>query len=157
MSRTMHFGGDALNAGDGPDMEDLLQSLSPEELNALVDEMASDPDDKHLPASVRNSYKCEKAPTGALNRDSLIQHINDEGMKAPPAEEVVPFELGKKRGKIYVPTYNEAELEAIRRKEAVAEAVRLDDDEEAALGGASTNDLMTLAEILDSNPQVHLS
>jgi len=115
--------------------------------------MASDPDDKHLPASVRNSYKCEKAPTGALNRDSLIQHINDEGMKAPPAEEVVPFELGKKRGKIYVPTYNEAELEAIRRKEAVAEAVRLDDDEEAALGGASTNDLMTLAEILDSNPQ----
>ena len=137
------------------DMEDLLQSLSPEELNALVDEMASDPDDKHLPASVRNSYKCEKAPTGALNRDSLIQHINDEGMKAPPAEEVVPFELGKKRGKIYVPTYNEAELEAIRRKEAVAEAVRLDDDEEAALGGASTNDLMTLAEILDSNPQVH--
>lgn len=157
MSRTMHFGGDALNAGDGPDMEDLLQSLSPEELNALVDEMASDPDDKHLPASVRNSYKCEKASTGALNRDSLIQHINDAGMKAPPEEEVVPFELGKKRGKIYVPTYNEAELEAIRRKEAVAEAVRLDDDEEAALGGASTNDLMTLAEILDSNPQVHLS
>jgi len=153
MSRTMHFGGDALNAGDGPDMEDLLQSLSPEELNALVDEMASDPDDKHLPASVRNSYKCEKASTGALNRDSLIQHINDAGMKAPPEEEVVPFELGKKRGKIYVPTYNEAELEAIRRKEAVAEAVRLDDDEEAALGGASTNDLMTLAEILDSNPQ----
>ena len=75
-------------------------------------------------------------------------------MKAPAKEEVVPFELGKKRGKIYVPQYNEAELEAIRRKEAVAEAVRLDDDEEAALGEATTNDLMTLAEILDSNPQV---
>ena len=75
-------------------------------------------------------------------------------MKAPAKEEIVPFELGKKRGKVYVPQYNEAELEAIRRKEAVAEAVRLDDDEEAALGGASTNDLMTLAEILDSNPQV---
>merc|ERR1719517_412260 len=45
------------------------------------------------------------------------------------------------------------ELEAIRRKEAVAESVRLDDDEEAALGEANTNDLMSLAEILDSNPQ----
>ena len=35
----------------------------------------------------------------------------------------------------------------------VADAVRLDDDEEAALGVATTNDLMSLAEILDSNPQ----
>lgn len=76
-------------------------------------------------------------------------------MKAPVKEEVVPFEAGKKRGKVFVPTYNEAELEAIRRKEAVAEAVRLDDDEERALGGATTHDLMTLAEILDTNPQVH--
>ena len=75
-------------------------------------------------------------------------------MKAPVKEEVVPFEAGKKRGNVYVPKYNEAEMEAIRRKEAVAEAVRLDDDEEAALGGATVNDLMTLAEILDSNPQV---
>ncbi len=55
-------------------------------------------------------------------------------MKAPVIEERVPFELGKKRGKVYVPTYNAAELEAIRKTEAVAEAVRLDDDEEAALG-----------------------
>ena len=55
---------------------------------------------------------------------------------------------------MFVPSYNEAELEAIRRKEAVAEAVRLDDDEESALGSATTNDLMSLAEILDSNPQV---
>merc|ERR1739844_50312 len=68
-------------------------------------------------------------------------------------EDIVPFEAGKKRGNVYIPKYNEAELEAIRRKEAVAEAVRLDDDEEQALGGANTQDLMSLAEILDSNPQ----
>ena len=81
MSRTMHFGRDVLNAPDG-DVEDLLAGLSPEEVQALVDEMASDPDDKHLPASVRNSYRCNKAPTGALNRDSLINKINEEGKKA---------------------------------------------------------------------------
>jgi len=119
----------------------------------LVDEMAGDPDDKHLPASVRNSYRCSKEATGKLNRDSLITFINEEGKNAPVKEEVVPFELGTKRGKVFVPSYNEAELEAIRRKEAVAEAVRLDDDEESALGSATTNDLMSLAEILDSNPQ----
>ena len=26
----------------------------------LLDELASDPDDKHVPPSVRNSYRCEK-------------------------------------------------------------------------------------------------
>ena len=58
-----------------------------------------------------------------------------------------------KRGKVYVPKYNEAELAAIARSAEVAEAVRLDEDEEAALGDATVNDLMTLAEILDTNPQ----
>jgi hypothetical protein len=35
------------------DLEDLLHSLSPAEVQALVDEMAADPDDVHIPASVR--------------------------------------------------------------------------------------------------------
>lgn len=148
----MHFGRDVLSAPD-VDLEDLLSALAPSEIQSLVDEMASDPDDKHLPASVRNSYRCSKEPTGELNRDSLINHINQEGMNAPTKEEAVPFEAGKKRGKVYVPTYNEAELAAIERKNAIAESVRLDDDEETALGGATVDDLMSLAEILDSNPQ----
>merc|ERR1712038_379603 len=130
-----------------------MASLTPEELTKLVDEMASDPDDKHLPASVRNSYRCDKQATGSLNRDSLINHINQEGLNAPSEEDRVPFEQGKKRGKVYVPKYTEAEQAALNRQAAVAEAVRLDDDEEAALGEATVHDLMTLAEILDSNPQ----
>ena len=68
-------------------------------------------------------------------------------------EEKVKFELGVKRGKVYIPVYNEAELAAIARASEVAEAVRLDADEEEALGDATVNDLMTLAEILDTNPQ----
>ena len=68
-------------------------------------------------------------------------------------EEKVKFELGIKRGKVYIPSYNEAELAAIARASEVAEAVRLDQDEEEALGDATVNDLMTLAEILDTNPQ----
>lgn len=149
----MHFGRDVLSAPD-VDLEDLLAALAPSEITQLVDEMAADPDDKHLPASVRTAYRCSKPPTGELNRDSLINHINQEGMNAPSKEEVVPYEAGKKRGKVFVPQYSEKELAAIQRKAEVAEAVRLDDDEEAALGEATVEDLMTLAEILDSNPQV---
>jgi hypothetical protein len=83
MSRTMAFGRDAL--ATDVDVEDLLSALSADDVESLLDEMASDPDDKHLPASVRNSYKCAKAPSGPLNRDSLITHINEEGkqLKSP--------------------------------------------------------------------------
>lgn len=152
MSRTMHFGRDILGAPD-VDLEDLLQALAPSEIESLVNEMAADPDDKHLPASVRTAYRCTKEATGPLNRDSLINHINEEGMKMADKEENVKFELGTKRGKVYVPQYDEAQLAAMAKANEVAEAVRLDDDEEAALGDATVEDLMTLAEILDSNPQ----
>ena len=33
--------------------QDLLACLSPAEVQALLDELANDPDDKHVPASVR--------------------------------------------------------------------------------------------------------
>ena len=53
--------------------------------------------------------------------------------------------MGKKRGKIYIPTYNEAEQAAMARAAEVADAVRLDDDEEAALGMVSN--MMSLVTI----------
>ena len=56
---------------------------------------------------MRTAYRCEKQPTGGLNRDSLINYINEEGIKAPDKEERVPFELGKKRGKVWM-TRNQA-------------------------------------------------
>ena len=80
----MHMGRDAMAVNDN-EMEELMAALSPEELTSLVDEMGADPDDKHMPASVRNSYRCAKAPTGELNRDSLINHINQEGVNSPDA------------------------------------------------------------------------
>lgn len=152
MSRTLHFGRDVLSAPD-VDLEDLLNAMSPSEVNQLVDEMAADPDDKHLPASVRTAYRCGKQPTGPLNRDSLINHINDEGINSPDKDENEKFELGKKRGKVFVPKYDEAQLAAMQKKADIAESTKLDDDEEAALADATVDDLMTLAEILGSNPQ----
>merc|ERR1712037_1030908 len=107
----------ALRMADEVDLEDLLAALSAEELSNLVDEMAADPDDKHMPASVRTAYRCEKDPTGDLNRDSLINHINEVALNTPDKEEKVKFEPGAKRGKVYVPVYNEAQL-AAQEKEA---------------------------------------
>merc|ERR1711962_1858707 len=139
--------------GDEVDLEALMASLSPAELQALVDEMAADPDDKHMPASVRTAYRCEKEATGELNRDSLINCINEIALNTPDKEEKVKFEAGVKRGKVYVPKYNEEQLAAMAKKAETEEAVRLDPDEEAALSSATLDDVMALADILNTNPQ----
>merc|ERR1712212_477462 len=133
------------------DLEDLLAALSAEELSNLVDELAADPDDKHMPASVRTAYRCEKDPTGDLNRDSLINHINEVALNTPDKEEKVKFEAGVKRGKVYVPVYNEAQL-AAQEKEDEGQ-VRLDPEMEEALSNATMKDIMELADILNTNPQ----
>merc|ERR1712243_43221 len=136
--------------GDEVDLEELMAALSAEELANLVDEMAADPDDKHMPASVRTAYRCED-PTGELNRDSLINHINEVALNTPDKEEKVKFEAGVKRGKVYVPVYNEAQL-AAQEKEDEGQ-VRLDPEMEEALSNATMKDIMELADILNTNPQ----
>ena len=39
---------------------DELMTIVTMKVVELLDELASDPDDKHVPPSVRNSYRCEK-------------------------------------------------------------------------------------------------
>lgn len=132
-------------------MEDLLAALSPEEVSHLVDEMAADPDDKHMPASARTAYRCEKEATGELNRDTLINYINEIALNTPDAEEKVKFEPGVVRGKQYVPKYTEAESADMEKAESGQ--VRLDPEEEEALSNATLDDIMALADILNTNPQ----
>merc|ERR1711862_667826 len=137
--------------GDEVDLEDLLAALSPEEVAHLVDEMAAGPDDKHMPASARTAYRCEKEATGELNRDSLINYVNEIALNTPDAEEKVKFEAGVKRGKVYVPKYSDEEHAEMEKTES--SQVRLDPEEEQALSNATLNDIMALADILNTNPQ----
>lgn len=137
--------------GDEVDLEDLLAALSAEELSNLVDEMAADPDDKHMPASVRTAYRCEKEPTGDLNRDSLINCINEIALNTPDKDEKVKFEPGIKRGKVYIQQFNEEEQAAMDKEEE--STVRLDPEMEEALLNATLDDIMALADILNTNPQ----
>merc|ERR1712080_604659 len=137
--------------GDEVDLEELMAALSAEELANLVDEMAADPDDKHMPASVRTAYRCEKEPTGDLNGDSLINCINEIALNTPDKEEKVKFEPGIKRGKEYVPKFNEEQLEQKEKEESGT--VRLEPEMEEALMNATLNDIMELADILNTNPQ----
>merc|ERR1712114_13369 len=137
--------------GDEVDLEEPMAALSAEELANLVDEMAADPDDKHMPASVRTAYRCEKEATGELNRDSLINCINEIALNTPDKEERVKFEPGIKRGKVYVPVYNEDQQASMAKEEE--SQIRLDPEMEQALMSATLEDIMALADILNTNPQ----
>ena len=69
-------------------------------------------------ACCRTAYRCEKEPTGELNRDTLINHINEIALNTPDAEEKVKFEAGVKRGKVYVPKYSEEESAEMEKTES---------------------------------------
>merc|ERR1711892_1589871 len=152
MSRTVAFGRDILGAPD-VDIEDLLACLSSSEVQEMLDELASDPDDEHVPPSVRNAYRCEKKATGEVNHRSLINHIKEESLASPDKEDAVSFEAGIKRGKVFVPTFTDEEQEELKKKAEIADKVKLDIDEEEALAAASLEDVMALADILNTNPQ----
>ena len=99
----------------------------------------------------RTAYRCEKEATGELNRDTLINYINEIALNTPDAEEKVKFEPGVIRGKQYVPKYTEAESADMEKAESGQ--VRLDPEEEEALSNATLDDIMALADILNTNPQ----
>ena len=102
---------------------------------------------------MRNAYKCEKQPTGPLDHHGLISYIKQESLTSPDKEEEVPFQAGVKRGKVFVATLTEEEEAELKKKEEIAEKVKLEADEEEALAGATLTDVMALADILNTNPQ----
>ena len=66
-------------------------------------------------------------------------------------EEKVKYEARLKLGETFVPVYNETQMAELDK--ADAGQVKLDPDEEDALANASVDDIMALADILNTNPQ----
>ena len=58
------------------DIDELVERLTPGEIQRLLDEC--DPDDPHIPPSMRTNYKCEKQPTGPFNKKKLLDFINEQ-------------------------------------------------------------------------------
>ena len=83
------------------DVDELVDRLTPGEIQSLLDEC--DPDDPHIPPALRCNYKCDKAPTGALDRKALNDFINDQALNTPDIPDAVPFVAGTVRGKKWVP------------------------------------------------------
>lgn len=131
-----------LSEYDEIDVDTLLSQLSPEEINMLAKEV--DPDDSFLPPSQRNSYECEKEPTGPLDRKKLIEHINKVALETPDIPDLEPFVPGVVRGKKWIPPPPDQKY--IDAEEQIA--IDLGDEYETALSDATQEEIIDLAAIL---------
>ncbi|GFW90342.1 tropomodulin [Trichonephila clavipes] len=126
---------------DENDIDDLLASLTAEELEQLSNEV--DPDDSLLPPSQRCKDQTKKAPTGPLNRKKLLDYLERTAREQADWPEAKPYEPGLKRGKIWKPK----EVPKPKTDDLEIE-LDLDDEYEQALGTADEAELVDLAAIL---------
>lgn len=92
---TLLFGKDLSEYANIP-IEDLLNQLTEEELEQLNNDV--DPDDPHIPPSMRCREQTKKAPTGPLDRQKLLSYLKKYAMEQEDWPENKPYETGIKRG-----------------------------------------------------------
>ncbi|NXS77286.1 TMOD4 protein, partial [Erpornis zantholeuca] len=123
------------------DEDKILQELSPEELAQLDAELAEmDPENVLLPAGLRQRDQTQKSPTGPLDRDALLQHLERQALEAEERQDLVPF-TGEKKGKPFVPKGPGPELPR-------EEQVTLEPELEEALANATDAEMCDIAAIL---------
>eukprot|EP00096_Caligus_rogercresseyi_P016620 TRINITY_DN936_c0_g1_i4.p1 TRINITY_DN936_c0_g1~~TRINITY_DN936_c0_g1_i4.p1 ORF type:complete len:424 (-),score=188.59 TRINITY_DN936_c0_g1_i4:1697-2968(-) len=147
MSQTIPVSGPKYDPLAELDIDELVDRLSPGEIQKLLEEC--DPDDPSIPPSMRTNYKCEKSSTGPLNRQKLLDFINEQALNTPDVLDPVPYVPGIQRGKKWIPP-PEPPRQTLGSGEDDLEGIQLElgDEYEIALNAASTEEIVDLAGIL---------
>ncbi|OXB72325.1 UNVERIFIED_CONTAM: hypothetical protein H355_015624 [Colinus virginianus] len=123
------------------DEDKILQELSAEELEQLDTELLEmDPENVLLPAGLRQRDQTHKSPTGPLDREALLQHLEKQALEAGEREDLVPF-TGEKKGKPFVPKNPTREIPR-------EEQITLEPELEEALANATEAEMCDIAAIL---------
>ncbi|XP_030043717.1 tropomodulin-4 [Microcaecilia unicolor] len=123
------------------DEDEILRGMSSEELDQLDMELQEmDPENILLPAGMRQRDQTKKSPTGPLDRDALLQHLEKEALEVKEREDLVPY-TGEKRGKPFIPKQAKREIP----KE---EQITLEPELEEALANATDAEMCDIAAIL---------
>ena len=133
----------AANLLTDAEIDSLLGELSSEEIEALLEDVTG-PDDSNLPPSARCTYRCDKAPTGPLDRRGLMKYIKEQAKNTKDAVDYVPHVPGEKKGKVWVDPNQSIKQVA----EEEFDFGDLGDEIEMALDDASTQDMIDLAGIM---------
>uniref|UniRef100_A0A8C3GFI8 Tropomodulin 4 n=1 Tax=Cairina moschata TaxID=8855 RepID=A0A8C3GFI8_CAIMO len=123
------------------DEDKILRELSAEELEQLDMELLEmDPENVLLPAGLRQRDQTQKSPTGPLDREALLQHLEKQALEAGEREDLVPF-TGEKKGKPFVPKNPKREIPR-------EEQITLEPELEEALANATEAEMCDIAAIL---------
>ncbi|XP_051848637.1 tropomodulin-4 isoform X2 [Antechinus flavipes] len=121
------------------DEDEILRSLSPEELEQLDYELQEmDPENMLLPAGLRQRDQTKKSPTGPLDREALMQHLERQALETKERDDLVPF-TGEKKGKPFIQP---------KREIPVEEQITLEPELEEALAKATDAEMCDIAAIL---------
>ncbi|KAM8787036.1 tropomodulin-4 isoform 2-T2 [Rhynchonycteris naso] len=121
------------------DEDEILRTLSPEELEQLDCELQEmDPENMLLPAGLRQRDQTKKSPTGPLDREALLQYLEQQALEVKEREDLVPF-TGEKKGKPYIEPKREIPAE---------EQITLEPELEQALANATDAEMCDIAAIL---------
>jgi len=127
----------------------LLSNMSPEELEKLNFElMEMDPDNNCLPAGLRQPNQTNKEATGTYDPESLKNFLIEEAKNVEDVEDLVPFESGVKRGKIYKPKNANGGSGAPGDDGYGGGDITLDKEIQDALANATDLELTDLAAVL---------
>ncbi|KAF7662510.1 hypothetical protein LDENG_00234220 [Lucifuga dentata] len=122
------------------DEDAILRGLSAAELDQLEYELQEmDPENAMLPAGLRQRDQTKKSPTGAFDRDALLQHLEKQALEHEDRKDLVPF-TGQKKGKAFVPK--------ARPPTPIKEKVILEPELEEALKNATDAEMCDIAAIL---------
>ncbi|KAM3919267.1 tropomodulin-4 [Leptodactylus fuscus] len=123
------------------DEDEIMRGMSAEELAQLDLELQEmDPENILLPAGLRQKNQTTKNPTGPLDRDALLHHLEKEALDVKEREDLVPF-TGEKKGKPFIPKQAKREIP----KE---EQITLEPELEEALANATDAEMCDIAAIL---------
>ncbi|XP_040187968.1 tropomodulin-4-like [Rana temporaria] len=126
------------------DEDEIMRGMSEEELALLDLELQEmDPENILLPAGMRQKDQTKKTPTGPLDRDALMQHLEQEAINAKEREDLVPF-TGEKKGKPFI---NKNPKREIPKEEQIT----LEPELEEALANATDAEMCDIA--VCSGPQ----
>ncbi|XP_011924953.1 PREDICTED: tropomodulin-4 isoform X2 [Cercocebus atys] len=118
------------------DEDEILRTLSPEELEQLDCELQEmDPENMLLPAGLRQRDQTKKSPTGPLDREALLQYLEQQALEVKERDDLVPF-----TGKPYIQPKREIPAE---------EQITLEPELEEALAHATDAEMCDIAAILD--------
>ncbi|XP_040482701.1 tropomodulin-4 isoform X1 [Ursus maritimus] len=91
-----------------------------------------------LPAGLRQRDQTKKSPTGPLDRDALLQYLEQQALEVKERDDLVPF-TGEKKGKPYIQP---------KREIPVQEQITLEPELEEALANATDAEMCDIAAIL---------